>query len=57
MDADKQTEDETVDLIASGYEWICPDCTVCVQEIEATDTVTCPKCKRTFETVLHDAWE
>jgi hypothetical protein len=32
---------DTVDLIASGYEWICPHCDKLNHEIEATETVMC----------------
>lgn len=32
---------ESVDLIASGYEWVCPHCDKLNREIEITQTVTC----------------
>ncbi|KKN84382.1 hypothetical protein LCGC14_0288440 [marine sediment metagenome] len=33
---------DRVDLIASGYDWICPDCNLINTEIEAvTEAVTC----------------
>lgn len=41
---------KTVDIIASGYEWICPECETFNQEIEITETVKCCSCKTTFET-------
>lgn len=42
---------KTVDLIASGYEWICPKCAYVVnREIEITETVQCRKCKQVYET-------
>lgn len=40
----------TVDIIASGYEWICPDCERLNMEIEITVTVECRDCTRIFET-------
>lgn len=39
----------TVDLIASGYEWICPNCDAFHHLIEATDKVTCDSCHKTYE--------
>jgi len=39
-----------VDLIASGYEWICPKCDTFNTEIEITEKVTCPECGATWET-------
>ena len=51
------TQDEVeamkhVDIIASGYEWICPNCEHYNREIEATATVRCenPECLATFAT-------
>ena len=46
---------ETVDLIASGYEWMCPNCDEQNEEIEVLISVTCRKCKQTFgiNTVEH----
>ena len=41
---------ETVDIIASGYEWICPKCGWFNREIEITETVECADCERVFET-------
>ncbi len=43
-------EDESVDLIASGYEWICPKCDRFNRVIEHTEKVTCQGCLRTFDT-------
>ena len=55
---------ETVELIASGYEWICPFCydegnPDCTQhEIEITDTVTCRTCDEVFRTdEIHHAYK
>jgi hypothetical protein len=42
--------DEFVDVIASGYEWICPIDETYHEEIEHTETVRCKKCKRIFKT-------
>lgn len=39
-----------VDMIASGYEWVCPNCGVLNPEIEHTPTVTCKSCQRLFPT-------
>ena len=47
---DEQDEPETVDLIASGYEWDCPHCDAPNREIEITERVTCSECKHTYET-------
>ncbi len=49
----EETEDEIpdeVDLIASGYEWTCPDpeCDTFNHEIEITEDVTCKTCGRTY---------
>jgi DNA-directed RNA polymerase subunit RPC12/RpoP len=39
---------KSVELIASGYEWTCPKCSRLNNEIEVTETVTCPGCNTTF---------
>jgi phage FluMu protein Com len=39
---------QSVDLIASGYDWWCPHCEHLNQEIELAETVRCRKCQRTF---------
>jgi hypothetical protein len=41
---------ETVELIASGYEWTFPRCTAVQSEIEARAKVTCGKCHTEFAT-------
>lgn len=41
---------ETVDIIASGYEWICPKCEHFNTEIEYTKQVQCNQCERVFLT-------
>ncbi len=43
---------ETVDVIASGYEWECPSeyCGRLNNEIEITETVKCRNCNITYET-------
>lgn len=33
-----------VDLVASGYEWVCPSCDELNKEIEWTETMACPTC-------------
>lgn len=40
----------TVDVIASGYEWICPKCKFLNRDEEYKTKVTCGKCKRKYET-------
>lgn len=40
---------ETVDLIASGYEWTCPHCDARNKEIEISDEVTCWNCEKDFK--------
>ena len=47
---DKSDIDEFVDVIASGYEWICPVCDYFNNEIEITKQVKCRGCKQTFKT-------
>lgn len=47
---DEQEAPETVTLIASGYEWICPKCDHLNHEIEANLTVTCRECGAEWET-------
>ena len=39
---------EPVDLIASGYEWTCPECGDLIKEIEIKARVS--HCERTYET-------
>ena len=41
---------ERVDIIASGYEWVCPNCEKLNKEISYTEEVTCKECFETFET-------
>lgn len=43
---------ENVDIIASGYEWICPECGEYNTEIEITETVNCCYCDTIFDTNL-----
>ena len=45
----EESEDEEVMLIASGYEWTCPECEHFNNEIEITEKVTCRGCKKTFK--------
>ncbi len=40
---------ETVDVIASGYEFICPSCDNLNKLIEVRETVTCQNCKGEHE--------
>ncbi len=41
---------EQVDIIASGYEWICPECNAFNTEIEIREFVTCGECDADFTT-------
>ena len=41
---------ESVDLIASGYEWICPKCDCHNDEIEVLESVTCRECEAVWPT-------
>ena len=40
----------TVELIASGYEWVCPHCGHLNYEIEIIERVQCKKCEARFNT-------
>ncbi len=48
-------ESEQVDIIASGYEWICPNCGRYNTCIETLEHVQCKDCQREYEVgeVLH----
>ena len=37
---------DTVDLVASGYEWLCPQCEEVQEEpiVPETDDLTCQSC-------------
>ena len=37
-----------VELIASGYEWNCPECETFNTEIEITEHVECDNCNQVF---------
>lgn len=39
---------EAVDVIASGYEWTCPECENLNHVIEYTETVMCEICGKSF---------
>ena len=39
---------QQVELIASGYEWECPECEILNKETEITYYVTCKNCKTKF---------
>ena len=45
--------EQTVELIASGYEWICLDCETLNREVEVYCEVVCEKCEKTFEVADH----
>ena len=41
---------ETVDIIASGYEWVCPCCNTLNRLIECPDEqVMCQQCSKIFD--------
>jgi DNA-directed RNA polymerase subunit RPC12/RpoP len=40
---------KNVDIIASGYEWVCPSCGRFNTEIEVKEIVQCPGCEEKFE--------
>ena len=39
---------DSVELIASGYEWTCPSCEHFNREIQVTEEVYCQGCQREF---------
>lgn len=47
---------DTVNLIASGYKWTCPECNRLVKEFEIPESriVICPNCKTKFEVGIVD---
>ena len=46
-------EEETVNLIASGYDWECPSCGAWNKTIEVVEEVECIECRKTFEVEDH----
>ena len=46
----ESVEMESVDIVAGGYGWICPNCEAYHEEIEVTETVKCVCCSGEFET-------
>lgn len=42
-------EHTLVDVVASGYEWICPVCEVYHREIEHNERLVCTECDEVFE--------
>ncbi len=47
---------EGVEIIASGYEWICPYCEQFHRILETTEEVKCQRCHRRYKvTDIHDA--
>lgn len=51
--ADEVKKLEGVELIASGYEWTCPNCDYLNREIELTETVECGACRKVYEVTDH----
>lgn len=50
MRADCCISTNMVDLIASEYEWVCPECGSLNNEFEVPKIVKCLKCGNEFET-------
>ncbi len=48
----KKMQEEIVDIIASGYEWICPNCDKLNRTIEYLLVVTCNECYCSYQTDL-----
>lgn len=44
---------QEIELIARGYEWICPTCEKYNTEIEITEYVTCEDCRATYSVQDH----
>lgn len=42
-------DNDEVELIASGYEWECPECYTLNHEIEITESVTCTQCRTKYD--------
>lgn len=42
-------DENSVELIASGYEWTCPECNQYNKVIEVSTEVTCGTCEKTFQ--------
>lgn len=49
MSGNVPTELMQVDMIASGYEWVCPECETYNREIGITEQIRCAKCNQEFE--------
>ena len=50
LDGTKYTyAEKPVDLVASGYEWVCPRCETFYTIIETALEVVCPTCKLLFD--------
>ena len=43
-----EDDEESVELIASDYEWTCPDCETLNHEIEINEWVTCKECDHEY---------
>ena len=52
---EEMEEMEQVDLIASGYEWVCPNCELLNKEIEIphSEIVECNNCGEKYEVGDH----
>lgn len=50
VERDADGEEATVELIASGYEWTCPNCDHFHVIVEVTETVKCNGCHKVYKT-------
>ena len=48
-DDEEEEIPESVTIIASGYDWLCPNCDDWRHEAEAYDNVTCPECGTNYD--------
>lgn len=55
LDPNPTVEDVSVDLIVSGYAWVCDRCERWNDELEKVEAVRCRKCGTRFNTnILED---
>ena len=47
-ETEEEQEEDSVEMIASGYEWTCPKCEALMQEIEITPKVKCHDCSTVY---------
>ena len=44
----------SVELIAAGYEWTCPNCEQINKEIEVTERVECDHCHANYDVAAYE---